>query len=139
MSIRKVQAQLRSRAQKHIDGMKRGMYLAAELLKEESLKIVPRQSGKLAESCFIKEREGRADILIEVGYSDPKAAYVHEIIENAHGKNFNTKHADKIKLYKGGHPIWFKRKPKEQAKFLETPARLLRTRMKEIIKAEAKK
>ena len=55
---------------------RRGFSKAGRLLADESLRKVPRDTGKLAGSIYIKMREN--DLSLEVGYSADYAVAVHE-------------------------------------------------------------
>lgn len=121
---------------KKVIGLAEGMRAAAEFIKEESLKIVPRQTGYLASTVFVKRVYNQSRPTFVVGFSAKYALIVHERLDLAHGKEFNVKHADKIKNAGAGHPIWFNRGVREQAKFLERPMRENRQKIREIIKSK---
>jgi len=68
-------------------------------------------------------------IRIDISRSNPDAA---------HGKEFNIKHAAKIAHYKvigrnTARSGWFNRKPQQQFKYLESPARLFRKQILNIV------
>lgn len=96
-------------------GLEKGLMKAGLFLQAASQKIVPVDTGALRNSAFTRLRwkgTKRADVL--VGYTQSYAVYVHE--------NLEARHA-----------------PGKQAKFLETPAKLHRKKLLEIIQSEMKK
>jgi len=56
------------------------LYRAGEKVATESLKAVPRKTGKLAGSSYVKVSEG-AKPSVEVGYSAEYAAIVHSKVD----------------------------------------------------------
>jgi len=120
----------------------RGLKKGGLFLQRESQKIVPRQLGNLANSAFTRSQGSGLQTDVTVGYTAEYAAYVHEDLDKAHGKEFNVKHADEIanasKKARTAAGGLFNRGEEQQAKFLETPARTKRTEMLAIIAAEIK-
>lgn len=143
------------KAEKRLErAAEQGCYAGAEILRNESLRIVPVQTGFLRGSAFkprnIGGRGFKCDIV--VGYTANYAAFVHEIPNppHAHGKAFNIKHASEIAA--AGHrtksgrwkaDTWqgttaggmFPRGEEQQFKFLEAPLRYMR---KEILSTIAR-
>lgn len=130
MSVfKKITVKLEGTKKRHLQGIEKGMLQAAVVLLGESQKLVPVQTGQLKASGTIKaSKEG-----VQVVYSDPKAIYVHERLDLAHGKVFNVKHAEKIANAPPNHPIWFKRGENEQAKFLTRASRRNRDKMRAVV------
>lgn len=130
----------------------RGLMKGGLLLQRESQQLVPVQLGELKASAGTRNIGGQGfDADIVVFYVPEYAVYVHEDLvaqappaRAAHGKYFNIKHAAEIAAAKGT-PLgtakggMFKRGEKQQAKFLEQPARELRTEILKIIAAEVGK
>ena len=122
--------------------LERGLVNAGKFLQRESQKIVPVQTGNLKNSAFTRKIGSGVYVDVIVGYTASYAAYVHEDLTKAHGKDFNIKHADEIaragemKTTKSGRQVFkpklkmgtaaggmFPRGENQQAKFLEKPAR----------------
>ncbi len=122
-----------------------GLAEAGGVLLSASKDIVPRQTGNLAGSGFV--RSGPVDTsgirTTRVGYTAAYAVFVHEDLTKAHGKDFNVKHADEIANPNRAHTVKsgnFNRGDEQQAKFLERPMRDMRKELLEIVarKAELK-
>jgi len=105
---------------------------AAIFLLNESNKIVPVDENLLWRSGQVRDvSEPRRVIAFRVEYRTSYAVYVHEDLTKAHGEAYNKKYAAQIAQaasMKGragarARKKWFPRKPEEQAKFLERPAR----------------
>lgn len=126
--------------------VERGLLKSANMIMRESLKIVPVQTGFLKSSWDIRKHGSGLRAKVLAGYFGVYyAPYVHEIPNppHAHGQEFNIKHAEELAragLWKSSlkthRTTWkpygfagtaaggmFPRKPKEQYKFLERPAR----------------
>lgn len=129
----------------------RGMKEGGKHLLRESMKIVPMWTGALRASGRVDNIGGEgSDVDIVVHYgggskgSGAYSVYVHEIKDPpvAHGASFNRKHAAMIALLSGGkkkkHSYYYNRKPEEQFKFLEKPAREERDAIIRIIRQHAK-
>ena len=128
-------------------GVARGLKKGGLHLQRKSQEITPVDWGPLKASSFLRNVGGSGfDTDIVVGYGGEGvgyAVYVHEDLNKAHGKEFNIKHAAEIAagkmVYKGK-----KKKPmanrgeKQQAKFLERPAREERRKIINIIQREAR-
>lgn len=136
--VQKIIEQLRTRAVANRRAFKKGINAAAVFLKEESLKIVPRQTEELAESCKIIKNETASQFSASVTYTADHAVIVHENLEAAHGKKFNDKYATQIANAGPNDPYYFNRGPNEQAKYLETPVREKRSEIKAIIAKNSK-
>ena len=111
-------------------GVARGLKKGGHYLQAKSQDIVPVQLGTLKASAFTRNIGGSGfDTDIVVGYTAGYAVYVHENLDAAHGKAFNIKHAEDIAkaagtprgTAKGG---MINRAENQQAKFLESPARI---------------
>ena len=106
----------------------RGLKAGGNFILRESQKIVPIETKELHDSGYVKNIGKRSGFgaIIEVGYLAPYAVIVHEDLTAAHGKDFNAKNSGKIAAAQSGtstrqKQIWSPRRPREQAKFLETP------------------
>lgn len=114
---------------------------AGFFIQRESMKLVPIWQGNLRDSAFTEFTGTGLQTEVRVGYKAAYALFVHEILEYAHGDEFNIKHADKIakmnytkkvkvehvtingtstrtKTQKVTHAYYFNRGPNQQAKFL---------------------
>lgn len=121
-------------------GLRRGLKKAGLALQRESMKIVPVQTGNLRNSAFTRAEGSGFQTAVVVGYTAKYALFVHEIIGNAHGADFNKKHASKISAAKGaGRKVWFNRGVDQQAKFLEKPLREHRDHLMDIVELEVLK
>jgi hypothetical protein len=114
-------------------------------LLKESKKIVPTETGDLAKSGYVKNIGKRSgfDAEIIVGYTASHAGIVHEVMDAAHGKDFNAKHAAYIAWIQANGTatqkrVWKPRRAEEQAKFLEIPAKTKRRQILKIIARKAK-
>jgi hypothetical protein len=126
-------------------GITRGLIKGGLHLQAKSLAICPKQKGALKASSFTRNVGGHGyDADVVVGYTADYAIPVHEILSNAHGKEFNIKHAAEIQAAVGT-PLgtaeggMFLRGENEQAKFLEKPAREERMTIIQIVATEALK
>jgi len=131
-------------------GMERGLVKGGKLIFDESKKFCPVGiTGNLRASAReTKEGSGMTtDVEVSFGTkNDSKvtyAVYVHERLEPdvTHGQSFNAKHAAEIAA---AHTPWqkkyfFNRRPQEQAKYLERPAREQKSNILNIIVKELKK
>lgn len=90
----------------------------AKELHNASLFLCPIDKGVLSGTSKVDYVGGGSSIQAFVSYPDPKAMYVHEDLEKAHGAIFNVKYANEI-----ARGEEHERRPQEQAKFLEVPAR----------------
>jgi len=124
----------------------RGLKKAGLHLQRTSQKYYcPVQTGNLKDSAFTRAYGREWDTAVLVGYTAAYAAFVHEDLTKAHGKEFNAKHAVEIAraaerglksaTVEGG---MFMRGKFQQAKFLEKPARVLRPVLLRIIVTETK-
>ncbi len=132
----------------------RGLRKGGLHLQRKSQEITPVDWGDLYSSSFVRNIGGsgfKTDIVVGfgsegVGY----AVFVHEDLNAAHGKFYNLKYAREIakakislRQYKkaggkGGKAIFHNRGEKQQAKFLEKPARDERKVIIRIIHREAR-
>jgi hypothetical protein len=119
-------------------GVHSGMHDAALHLLEKSREIVPTDTTKLYASGYTQQVPGTSgkDTAVDVGYSDPKAIWVHEDLQKAHGSVFNAKYAAEIAAGKT-----HRRRPQEQAQFLADPAKdsQVQNEMLSIVAQAAKK
>ncbi len=137
----------------------RGIAAAANYLRNQSMALVPVQTGNLKGSCGAPRNVGgpgfKADYVVY--YNASYAIFVHEDLvaaappaRAAHGKFFNIKHADEIasashRTQSGRLVIdkpagtvaggMFRRGEKQQAKYLEQPMREKRKEIFEIIRS----
>lgn len=115
---------------------------AGYYIQRESMKIVPIQTGNLRDSAFHRFTGTGLQTRVQVGYTAAYALFVHEIVEYAHGSEFNAKHREKIarlnykakvqvqgplkpgqkkhktKTVEVTHPYYFNRGVRQQSKFL---------------------
>ena len=120
------------------------MKKAGLLLQRESQKIVPVDKSNLRGSAFTRSYGIGIKTHVTIGYTANYAAYVHEDLTKAHGEDYNTKYAAEIAAsHEKGRDTkgrftkisrrYHARKPDEQAKFLEKPARINRRKILRII------
>lgn len=118
--------------------IKAGFYI-----QRESMKVVPILTGNLRASAFTRFTGTGLQTRVQVGYTAAYALFVHEIIENAHGSEFNAKHRLRIAMgnytsyaemegplqprkkrkiiaTKVSDPYYFKRGVRQQSKFLSS-------------------
>lgn len=127
-------------------GAEKGLKEGGKYLQRESQAIVPVHLGPLKASAFTRHFGSGWDTDVIVGYTAGYAVYVHENLDAAHGRDFNTKYADRIaskgKTNKQGKTTWkakdywHPRGEEQQAKFLEKPAREKRLSIFKIIANE---
>jgi len=117
----------------------------AHLLRVSQKYYVPVQTGHLKGSGFCRQYGTGWNAAVIVGYTASYAAYVHEDMTKAHGRQFNVKHAAEIAHAKAHHLKaatveggMFKRGEHQQAKYLEKPARILRSVLLRIVVTETK-
>ncbi len=128
-------------------GVARGLKKGGLHLQRKSQEITPVDWGDLHGSSFVRNVGGsgfKTDIVVGfgaegVGY----AVFVHEDLNKAHGRAFNIKYAKEIAggatTTKGGKSKRMaNRGEKQQAKFLEKPARDERKAIIRIIHREAR-
>jgi len=96
------------------------MFQAGKFLQKTSEELVPVDTGKLKDSAYTHLFKDGWFTNVVVGYAIEYAAYVHEDLNKAHGDRFNIEHASEIAEGKSGFKM---KRPDEQAKFLERPAR----------------
>ena len=131
-------------------GFERGLKRAGLFLQRESQLLVPVDTGNLKGSAFTRSFYKGTATEVYVGYTAEYAVYVHENLEAAHGAEYNRKYANKIGPDRDSSTGKYlsrqeRRKKKfsargerQQAKFLEQPAREKRPTILMIIYAEAK-
>jgi hypothetical protein len=118
--VNKVIAKLKAADKTMQVGFMKNLYTAGLFLQRESQKIVPIDKTNLKGSAFTRLiKKGWASDCI-VGYTSKYAIYVHENLDAAHGAAYNIKYAKQIANNLKGFK---KKKPEEQAKFLEKPFR----------------
>lgn len=104
------------------------MLAAGNHLLQESKKLVPVEFGELKDSGFVSGRRRGFFMEVQVGYSAPYAAYVHEAVE--------------MKLRGQPRPSgkgnYWDPPNQGQAKFLEQPMRNLQSELFSIIKGKVK-
>lgn len=122
----RVTAKIDNRKKELVEELRKNTLKAGLMLQAFSQRIVPVHTGVLKSSAYttpVKIPYRPNAVAVEVGYTQDYALVVHENLNNAHGKEFNVKHAEKIAKYNNKHPYWFERGPKQQAKYLEAPLR----------------
>jgi len=111
-----------------------GIRKAGRFLFREAQEIVPVDEGNLRGSGFVRPIGKGSNFAVVVGYTADYAVFVHENLNAAHGAAYNVKHAAEIATGAKDN-----RGEKQQAKFLEAPARQFKGKMIRIIKGEASK
>lgn len=128
--------------------METGLVKGGKLLYDESRILCPIGiTGNLHASARVTKEGSGMTTDVEVSYgtkNDEKvtyAVYVHERLDPpiAHGHSFNIKHADEIAKAPPGEKYFVNRRPQEQAKYLERPAREQKDAILRIIENELKK
>lgn len=130
----------------HAQGLARGLVRAGLWLQRESMLLVPVLTGQLKNSANTRQEGSGFEVSVVVSYGTTYAVYVHEDLEAAHGAAFNQKYAEKIawaaksrsKQASKARKYYFKRGPNQQAKFLETPLRTGRDKMRKMVVEAAK-
>lgn len=123
-------------------GFEVGLKKAGLLLLAESQKLVPVWRGPLKASGRTTNIGGKgysADVVVAYGAGANYAVVVHEDLDKVHGAAFNRRYAGEIRNARtpGQKAYYFKRGENQQAKFLETPARLFRPAMLVLIYKDA--
>jgi hypothetical protein len=138
IGVEKFKAQLRRREAVTGAAWEKGLASAGIWLLQASQNIVPVMTGLLRSTGQIRleGREFRTEIV--VSYGTDYSVYVHEDLTKAHGRDFNAKYAREIAAAKPNDPYFFKRKAREQAKFLEQPLRRGKRRMANILNREVR-
>lgn len=140
VGLQKLISQMQAKGKAHFKGLHRGLRKGVLLLLRESQKLVPHWQGHLEASGYARESDNSTprSPAYEVGYTAEHAVYVHENLDVAHGETFNKKYAAEIKN-KVDPEYYFKRRPQEQAKFLERPLREKEDQIAKVIAEEAAK
>lgn len=147
-NIRKLADKLVAAAQKKNVALTRGLKRCGLVLAKESNKLVPVDTGVLRASQFVRVIDpDMSKVVVEVGFTAKYAIHVHEDLDKAHGEVFNIKYAAELAAARAAKrrgekvsgPYAHSRKPDEQAKFLETPFRVLLPTFLTIIKSELSK
>ena len=127
---------LRRKQKAYGQAVERGLKRGGLELFAASAPLTPVEFGVLKASEFIRQEGKEMDTKITVGYTANYAIFVHENLDAAHGDTFNAKHA--VEIAEGAMKA---RGPQQQAKFLETPLRVMQSnkRITELIKEEAAK
>jgi len=115
------------------------MFAAGLYLRKLSQHIVPTFSGHLRGSAFTRRFGVGFKTDVVVGYTAKYAVFVHEDLDKRHGDVYNQFYAGQIahaKSKQGSKAqkrMWKRRRPQEQAKFLEKPYRDHRAELMAII------
>jgi hypothetical protein len=126
--LTEVIARLREAQKKTGEGIARGLKKAGLMLQRESQLRVPVNFGNLKASAFTRAQgEGYSTVVI-VGYTAAYALYVHESV----GMKLQG-----LPRPKGRGHYWDPQ-GKEQAKFLEEPARSMAKQLRQVILNEGK-
>ena len=127
--MQKVLANMKRANAQMASGFAVGARKGGHFLERESKKIVPRDTGNLVNTAFVRNMGGQGwDVDIHIGYTADYAVYVHEDLTKKHGSAYNAAYAGKDQKLRG---------PDQQAKFLEAPAKEFRTEIIRIIHKEA--
>jgi hypothetical protein len=147
-NIPAIKAHLLKDLNRRMTGMTRGLKKCGRLLKRESMKIVPIETGNLKASVFIRsENDNTPFVVVYVGYTAAYALPVHENLDALHGAAFNIMYAHQLDAAKGWRrkgvkvdgPFSHSRGLSQQAKFLERPFRRLHDTFIEIMKSAVRK
>ena len=134
--VKEVQQALLNTKIKGYKGLKTGLKKAGLYLQRESMKLVPIQTGNLRGSADTQMSGSGKSVAATVSYATEYAVFVHENLEAKHGAAFNAAYAEEIAAARAGHPYYFKRGPKQQAKFLEQPLREKQKQLVQIVENE---
>lgn len=96
------------------------LYQAGKFLQKVSQEIVPIDTQALHDSAFTLLIPAGMFTNVVVGYNTSYAVRVHEDLDMRHGARFNQHYASEIAQGREGYTM---KRPDEQAKFLEKPAR----------------
>lgn len=140
--VKAIQIAFKARRELYGKGFEKGLKRAGALLLTKSQEIVPIDTGALTSTGknVFRTHHGRPEARVSYGpVFDPGTGQeysldVHEDLRVAHGEEFNLKHADEIAA-----GLTHARRPEEQAKYLERPARQNAKAMGDIVEAEMKK
>lgn len=89
-------AQLRGHFLRYAQQIGQNLVRAGFYIQRESMKIVPVMTGALKASAYTRFTGTGLQTVVEVGYSAAYALFVHEILDYAHGADFNAKYAEEI-------------------------------------------
>lgn len=110
-----------------------GLVKAGLFLQRESQHLVPVEFGVLRNTAGTRKRGSGFNTIVVVFYGTDYAVYVHENLEAAHGQRFNEKYSKEISA-----GTMHRRRPQEQAKFLEAPARKNGKRLAKIVRDQCR-
>jgi hypothetical protein len=136
---KEVQQALLNTKIKGYKGLKTGLKKAGLYLQRESMKLVPIQTGNLRGSADTQMSGSGKSVAATVSYATEYAVFVHENLEAKHGAAFNAAYAEEIaagQVRWGVVVYYFKRGPKQQAKFLEQPLREKQKQLVQIVENE---
>ena len=143
VGVNKVLNSMKRQSVNHGNKFAVGLVAAGLHLQHISQRVYcPVQTGNLKNTAFTRKFGSGFLTDVVVGYTAEYAAFVHEDLTKAHGKEFNVKHAGDIQAAQGtkrgtAQGGMFMRGEHQQAKYLEKPARLLRPVLLRIIKTHA--
>lgn len=130
LGLKQFEKKLNAHERKLGQGVGKGLKNAGKHLLNESNEIVPTDDEDLLNSGAVRSQGSGFGTVVSVGYSETYAVEVHEDLESKarHGEAYNIYHAADIArgakyFYKGRFKTYHKRRPQEQAKFLETALR----------------
>lgn len=146
--IARVRAGMKQRALTKLEGLTLGLKKAGLFLQGESMRIVPVDKGNLRASAFTRsEGDNTPNVDVTVGYTANYAIFVHENLDAAHGAAFNAKYARELaharslrRRRKGGTtgPFAHNRGENQQAKFLESPLRWNKDKIRDMVRVAVK-
>lgn len=143
VGIQQVLNNMKKQSVNHGQKFSSGLVAAGLHLQHISQRVYcPVQTGNLKNTAFTRKFGSGFLSDVIVGYTANYAAFVHEDLTKAHGKDFNQKYATEIQAARGtkrgtAQGGMFMRGNTQQAKFLEKPARILRPVLLRIIKEHA--
>jgi hypothetical protein len=112
-------------------GYEKGVIRAAHRLLQHSLDIVPVDTGFLRSTASVKIIGKGFKTIARVIYSAFYSIWVHERLDLAHGAVYNRKYAADIAAGRK-RP----RRPQEQAKFIETPLRIHKKELVDMVRED---
>lgn len=114
-------------------GLEQGVKRSALILYSESQKLVPVDTGNLKANSRVRLVRGGRKASAVIEYLQNYAMFVHENLDALHGADYNAAYSDVE-----GEKL---RGPRQQAKFIETPAKDtgVRKRMSDAVASSIKR
>ncbi len=128
VGVKRILQNLKTKTGKTQAGMIRGLKQAGLVLQRASQRLVPVEDGVLKASAYTRAKGNGWKTVVYVGYTAHYALYVHEQVGMVLKGQRRT----------SGKGRYWDPQGRAQAKFLEAPARQLRSDLKGIIKMNMK-